>query len=690
MSRVGFFPETEKVVAKTELRGIRSAIQALYQLIEPDLIVADSASYRNQTDAFFSGPLTPEKVNFLVHGGFPQICALSYFFEENYLGRKQVVVTRDRVMRTHTEWSLYSLIGHHDAPGLFGEMRHVGTFKIVSRHVTYFPVVVYSDGDVGAFCWPTQAPGLIAQTLPQKDGVVKISYVSDPNHLCQDIHAVNVFSKLDEHPIVIDKSYQTFLKIVLIPNSVIFDTLKKYLSGETLSFVFQKVCRKKGLLQNTLKTVKKFSDWYSVQPCTLAFKNKQTVESAKDFFCQFAAEKMKTCLLCLSALLAITTPDIISSACTVSAVNLYTPFIGLRSVLLELSQDFFQRDDQSPLSVAVFIAQLKQLVTGFYQLNFFVDATQNEKLHELYQQLQAIIFQLTRDFDFTNHQLFVALDAHTTTLQEAAVLVHTVTSEMLAQECLSWIQRVDPISLDLQNKKTIVSILQATERHYEESQAGLFKRASSVLASAGSLLSSSSRFFLGAPSRHFVSQTATPPSSLKVFIDQIVHAQDALQLMEALRALLSCKTVDVVLFSQTFAHNVVSQFLAELAAREIVHEIKNNADVAVKFAERLSFLSKLYCYEEIEKLFVQSMQPCASAVCAEVDEWVDCSFAGESVLSTQARKISTEPVMLAEPMTATLPNSKNAADLLVMFTKSSSTESLDFADLKPCYPGAAV
>lgn len=248
------------------LPQIEAGVAGLYRLIKPrhipkvrvvhkpDSITTEPRFYATVSQEFpnfldlqsylgpeFGSPSYEAKdkvsIDFLVENGFAEICALSYFFEEDDFHLKNVGISEGYVVRIDFDMSAYSLVKK-----IRGERLIAGSaeFPITAHDLSHFPCIK----DATPFYWPTTY-----QLLSGPRGYTG--------------RAVELFSLLEKNEKFRAKSYAAFLKIVCTPDAAMRATLKSHIADEaeaekvTMHFV----ARKKELKEKLL-TCPIFKKWW--------------------------------------------------------------------------------------------------------------------------------------------------------------------------------------------------------------------------------------------------------------------------------------------------------------------------------------------------------------------------------------------------------------------------------------------
>ncbi|PIZ04648.1 MAG: hypothetical protein COY58_02535 [Gammaproteobacteria bacterium CG_4_10_14_0_8_um_filter_38_16] len=243
---------------------IEAAMAGLYALIEPDRIpkvraiykaesLESSASVSKLFPSFYdlesylnTTTFTEDVLDSLVDAGIAEILAMSYFFEEDDLHKKNIGFSGNskKLVRVDFDMSAYVMVSRSDLRGprsyTFRSATPEKTFDITARDLSQFPKLV--DADPHYF--PTKYR---VNTSPH-------AYSS---------HEVSVFLALSHHADFFKRSYQTFLKIILMPEASFKKTIAAFIPQGNNQATFQDhfIARKQKLKIELIKTLKFRSFW---------------------------------------------------------------------------------------------------------------------------------------------------------------------------------------------------------------------------------------------------------------------------------------------------------------------------------------------------------------------------------------------------------------------------------------------
>lgn len=219
-----------KEFKKPILAEFEAAIAGLYALIEPDHIPKVRAIYDEKSEettasiskifpdfislrTFLENGIDDGKINQLIEMGLAEILALSYFFEEDDLHKDNIGISQNKVVRIDFDMSAYSIVSD---PTLRGPREYAYTsktpedaFKITSRDLNQFPKLFHADPSY----FPTKS-----RALSSSHGY--------------STREMDAFSKLTFNHQFMERTYQTFMKIILMPDESFESTIKSFISGK--------------------------------------------------------------------------------------------------------------------------------------------------------------------------------------------------------------------------------------------------------------------------------------------------------------------------------------------------------------------------------------------------------------------------------------------------------------------------
>lgn len=222
---------------KTDLPQIEAGIAALYYtMAKPNMIPKVYAVYRKvagpspqifasvstvfpgfqDLKTYLSAGITEEKLTFLIERGFPEICALSYFLEEDDLHKGNIGISDNKVVRIDFDMSAFSIVGKQDLRGSrssFDSRVLEETFVITARDIEHFPEL--SDSK------PYYFPGIFRMVA------------SAGGYTAEE---VKKFSALQNDSRFVRRAYLMFLKIVLMPDDVFSSLLSAHIGNADIVF----------------------------------------------------------------------------------------------------------------------------------------------------------------------------------------------------------------------------------------------------------------------------------------------------------------------------------------------------------------------------------------------------------------------------------------------------------------------
>src|SRR3990167_999452 len=155
--------------------------------------------------------LDEEKLSFLIEKGFPEICVLSYFFEEDDLHKGNIGISHGNVVRIDFDMSAFSIVGKQELRGSRSSLdsrRLIEAFNITSKDIEHFPEL--SDA------MPFYFPGVF-RAMSSSNG-----YSADE---------VRKFSALQRDSRFVKRAYLMLLKMVSMPDEMFSIVLSAHIGN---------------------------------------------------------------------------------------------------------------------------------------------------------------------------------------------------------------------------------------------------------------------------------------------------------------------------------------------------------------------------------------------------------------------------------------------------------------------------
>ncbi|GEM_PF-5492133 len=257
---------------KADLAQIEAGMAALYYaMAKPNTIPKVYAVYRKaeglqlqifanvstvfpnfqDVKTYLSTGITEEKLTFLIERGLSEICALSYFLEEDDLHKGNIGISDSTVVRIDFDMSAFSIVGKQDLRGSRSsfDYRVLGeAFIITPRDIEHFPELV----DSMPYYFPC-----VSRMAASANG-----YTADE---------VRKFSALQKDSRFVRRAYLMFLKIISMPDDVFSNLLSAHIGNHeivselSVHFIRRKqILREVLLLKNECHKFKNFLETLSV------------------------------------------------------------------------------------------------------------------------------------------------------------------------------------------------------------------------------------------------------------------------------------------------------------------------------------------------------------------------------------------------------------------------------------------
>lgn len=219
---------------KAELAQIEAGMAALYYLfgkpgsipkiyavyraaqddVPPQFFSSISAEFQGFQDlkSYFSDGVSEEKLTFLVDNGFPQLCALSYFFEEDDLHKKNIGIADGKVVRVDFDMSAYSIVGKPELRGsrssFMDSNRFDEKFKVTAFDIENFPKLK----DAKPYYFPT-----LHRMVASSNGY--------------SVQEVSLFQELSKNLRFVNRAYLSFLKLMIVPDELFANLLSAHIGS---------------------------------------------------------------------------------------------------------------------------------------------------------------------------------------------------------------------------------------------------------------------------------------------------------------------------------------------------------------------------------------------------------------------------------------------------------------------------
>lgn len=193
-------------------------VYAVYRKVEggqPQIFATVSSVFPDFQDlkTYFSTGVTEEKITFLIENGFPEICALSYFFEEDDLHMGNIGISGGRVVRIDFDMSPYSLLVKPELRGsrssLMDSRQMREAFKITPKDIENFPALT----DAQPYYFPS-----IYRIAASANG-----YTSE---------LAKIFAALHKDLRYVSRAYAYFLKLNSMPDEMFKSLLSAHIGCE--------------------------------------------------------------------------------------------------------------------------------------------------------------------------------------------------------------------------------------------------------------------------------------------------------------------------------------------------------------------------------------------------------------------------------------------------------------------------
>ena len=584
---------------------------------------------------------TQKTLHFLIRNGLPEVCALSYFFEEDDFHKGNVGVSDGKVVRIDFDMSAYSIVSQSHLRG--ARAFSGATFPITMGDLSNFPVL----SDATPSYWLTTHRMLSASH----------GYSADD---------VRIFSELKNDALFCHKSYLTFLKIILTPDDAIKTSLAAHISDPVeLEKIQTHFIARKAQLKLQLMHCYKFQVWWKkvslselqsifqeLQEGNVLLKEKhhnlrinlrEVTALYHDFSREMTKEKIEESLVALAELAKRCRNEIKVAAAVSPSLDIYSTLVGFNDVLLGVYKLFRDRAPVSAEDIADFVLKVNNALTGLKlhcqsqeAVRLLPDALKNN-LSDFFTNMEYALNQLQRDrsacaFPGETRVAAASMPPVDFTAAQEYTFIHApiLDPEELVRDTVIWLRKPN-------NKSMVEDIFKAVCKEYENSTVTV-----------------TSQFFSGLyaslPSFSWVATKAAEPpapapaiglSELNAVFLEICAAETSDHLCHVISRLLSetkpwCKIV-----CEQFVLGLINQFSREFSAKHIVEQLKNNPDFAEYLKAQPNNQVESSKAMEIAALFIAEMRPNAGDSadfrdCVVVDHTSDFHLEEEPKVATPA------------------------------------------------------
>lgn len=581
-------PPSAYQLTENDLLAIQVGFAELYRLFIPTLMRApqDETSQLITLFDYVTQGATANNVTTLANIGFAEILATAFYFEENYLGENEIYLAIDRnnlikIMRLNTAWSGYSLIYQFDP--LYNSEKNIALRNRdeasvnSGKDIEYFPELIVANPR----CWPTNGVACAEQDFL--------------NNKHYPFSVTKAFIALQQNTLFVEKSYATFLELILTPHSVIQNTLSHYMCDPLLSIVSGYHTERRAQFIKKLLSSNKFIQYFFALPqdavdallqqCFARSANPTEVEFLwYHFLCQAITRKIKNSLEELLQLIVLCASDFPLPKLSHNAIALHTLLVAIHAFLKK--QDYFAQANERDLLDHMTLLQdkIKYLLHVMRHSSISVNSIHNDSFLIFLKSIQSIHDRLQQfPHYFTETEFFnVERETHLDQFVQATSAQWSVLME-------AWLNNIE-------NKATLFYIYKNIYEAYFDSQrklSGHFRASLSSAAQSGVTFFSS---FLSTQSSNSAKQRE--PSFLVSHFNElegkISNANTSEEIQMALMALFSYQGDDIETVHQQFLLTLTHQF------------IRDNLAVAMFAEENIAMIQG---YNNTLKLLLNSDKP---------------------------------------------------------------------------------
>lgn len=494
------------------LPQIEAGVAALYKLIKPkhipkvravhkpDPITAEPRFYATVSQEFpdfmdlqtflgteFGAPGHEAKdkklLDFLAENGLAEMCALSYFFEEDDCHLGNIGISDGRVVRIDFDMSAYSLV-----KGVRGERFATSAqFPITQHDLSHFPCVK----DATPFYWPTTY-----QMLSGSRGYSG--------------RAVELFSSLEHNETFRAKSYATFLKIICTPDAAMCAALTSHIAdaaeAEKIASYF---IARKSELRKKLLACPKFKKWWdtaSHAEITSLFDDaeivnaelkkskhdhlridmKETHDAYRAFSYEMVREKIDNAYVLLANLVLHIPCPKIGEPDGEDKKFVYTMLTAFQKNIFKVYQECCDGEFLHPDKFIHFIRTSQNLLEGLEKISTLFPEKISMELNPFFVEMRAALHQLRRnetaiskeEWDSETTVFAAELEGQDTGYVMPDLIPDPVLDyEPLAQEMVAWVR-------DSKNRSAVADMFKNACMDYEKQTGTLLSNTYSGVCSA--------------------------------------------------------------------------------------------------------------------------------------------------------------------------------------------------------------
>lgn len=619
-----------KEFANPLLPQVEAGMAALYQLFKPSQTPKVRAVYKT-TDAVDSAYFaTVSKVlpdfmdfeyflgnnfgvvgheaesnktlDFLIHNGFPESCALSYFLEEDDFHKGNIGVSDGKVTRIDFDMSGFSIVSQSHLRG--SRVYSSSTFPITTRDLSNFPVLT----DAMLYYWPT-----VHRSLSAKHG-----YAASEAQL---------FSSLEHNDVFVGKSYLTFLKIILMLDAAIKAALAAHISdAATLEVVQNHFVARKAELKSQLLACAKFQTWFKkeslseiqsifqeIRDANVKLKKERhrnlhvdvdaVAASFRQFSREMAKEKIEGVLLTLAELIKSYRSETAVIAAS-SSVDIYSTLVAVRDFLFAAYKSFRDKPIISADDMAEFVKKTNTALKGLKTYSESFPLKLRDKLGVFFQNSESLIHQLQRDqtaclcgevsgISSPVYQVDLPI------LQDCTFMhVPTLDPHELVRDTVVWLRKPD-------NKSMVMALFKSACEEYERRIA---TTTSQIVSGMYSGIASAYSWFVAKPAA-VVDTTVTASPELNAIFMEMGAVESPDRLCQLISRLLSETKPWSAIICEYFVLGLINQFSREFSAKHIVEQMQKNPDFAEYLKAQPNNQVESTKAIEIARLMIAEMQP---------------------------------------------------------------------------------
>lgn len=588
---------------KSSLAQIEAGMAALYFAIsQPNTIPKVYAVFRKTAEkpsqifasistvfsefqnlkTYLSTGLNEEKLTFLIEKGFPEICALSYFFEEDDLHKGNIGIAGGNVVRIDFDMSAFSVVGRRALRGSRSSLDSrslAEIFTITPKDIEHFPEL--SDAK------PYYFPGIF-RMVASIDGYT--------------VDEVKKLSALQRDPRFVRRAYLMFLKIVSMPDDIFSQLLSAHIGNPDMvselatHFIQRRQQLREVLLQKnecqkfknfleTLSTDEIKSIFYEIAQHNLKNKvkfQKIDLKRVQSHFYHFIYDSMKAGDLFRFL-------DMTAHAAENFSMDALAVLKKAREALLSYYQGLTEKELLSLEDIVLFVKEMKSNIVTIKSL--FVPSDQ--PIDALYTNITVRLDRLERYAHAVG--LFEMMSASPT---EAFDIVdfpvnyaEQLNQRKLVGDTIRWLQREDKKSL-------MVIILERILANVKAQQATFLARISSAVASAATSASS----FFRAP-------LMTVPAMESQLQKLLTDFNADHQVLRAIFQVLSFTGDGTEQLKNQIIYEFITQFIREFSEKTIVEQMQIDPVLSGFLSTQVFFSFSSAGANELIALFKNEIQP---------------------------------------------------------------------------------